>query len=384
VKIKEEIMYQKLKQKIEKIIIKGYEVVNVFDMNDTKGVPLPSNDLVPGNVKEKEFSDKTFKHLIKELQEELPIVLDENYSNDDTGYYSPLEHKIVVNANSNRSFADQYRTLIHEYARSIFFNETGKYWSYDNASKELQADSVAYVVTKSFGMDTSDYNFAYVQDWAAHKDKKFLIHSQENIRNESVNLIKKIEEIIMDKNITFDIPSVLDTNTSSISEGEQLLSLIQYGETFVIIKGDYTDKTFHSLESISQLGNTFKNKLAAKTTFELMKGHIPLQSALNIGNEQGKISVFQRNLIDPNDKLKKAWYFVGVPSLTNIKALTAPTVDKELAITILRRMTKKNLTVGENHQMEKDLASRDLDKDGLTDLQEMRNGTDPVNPDTND
>jgi len=46
-------------------------------------------------------------------------------------------------------------------------------------------------------------------------------------------------------------------------------------------------------------------------------------------------------------------------------------------------MTTKNLTVGENDQMEKDLASRDLDKDGVTDLKEMKIGTDPVNPDTN-
>ena len=160
------------------------------------------------------------------------------------------------------------------------------------------------------------------------------------------------------------------------------MSLIQYGETFVIIKGNYTEKTFHSLESIVQLGNTFKNKIAAETAFELMKGHIPLQSASKVGNEQGKINVFQRNLIDPCDKLKKAWYFVGVPSLTNIKALTAPTLDKELAISIHRRMATKNLTVGENDQMEKDLASRDIDKDGMTDLEEISTGTNPTNSDT--
>jgi len=231
--------------------------------------------------------------------------LDENYSKADSGYYSPLEHKIVVNANSNRSFADQYRTLIHEYARSIFFNETGKYWSYDNASKELQADSVAYIVTKSFDMDISNYNFAYVKDWAAHRDKEFLMDSQENIQKESVNLIKAIERTIIERNITFDVSSVLNTNNSSISEGEQPLSLIQYGETFVIIKGDYKDKTLHSLESLKQLGITFNNKIAAETAFELMKGHIPLQSAIKVGNEKRKINVFQRDLIDPKDKLKR-------------------------------------------------------------------------------
>lgn len=89
--------------------------------------------------------------------------------------------------------------------------------------------------------------------------EKLLMASQENILRESVNIFKKIKRIILERNITIAVASVLDTNTSSIEEGEQSLSLIQYGETFVIIKGAYSESSLHSLESLTQLGTTFKN-----------------------------------------------------------------------------------------------------------------------------
>lgn len=38
IKVKEKMMDEKLKK---------YEIFNVFDLNDTKGVPLPINNLVP-------------------------------------------------------------------------------------------------------------------------------------------------------------------------------------------------------------------------------------------------------------------------------------------------------------------------------------------------
>lgn len=52
-----------------------------------------------------------------------------------------------------------------------------------------------------------------------------------------------------------------------------------------------------------------------------------------------------------------------------------------MAKVALKSMTLK-LGLSENQRIQKDLSSRDLDKDGLTDLQELRTGTNPINPDT--
>lgn len=377
---KERVIDEKTQQEVEKKIIKGYRMVNVFDVNDTNGVPLPTTPLVPKNVKESEFAKKLFKPMVEELRKELPIELDDNYVGDSNGYYTSLEHKIVVNANSHRDITNQFKTLIHEYAHSVFHNETGKYKDYDRESKEVQAESLAYLTTKSFGMDTSDYSFAYIKGWSAGKDEKLLLTYQEDIQKESAKLINKIENVIVERNISFNVPAVLDTNTTSVEEGEQPLSLIQYGDTYTIAKGQYKESSLNNLDSVKQLGVTFNDKETAERTFEIMKGHVPLQNAEKIDNEKGKIHLYKRSLIDPNDNKEKSMYFVGVASFTNIKALSSLTPEKEQAMSTLKRLTSKG--IGENQKIERDLTMRDRDNDGLTDMQEKRLGTNIINPDT--
>lgn len=383
IKKKEMVIDEKTQEEVETTVIKGFHLVNVFDLKDTNGVPLPTNPLMPKNVKESEFAEKTFMPMVEELRKELPIILDDNYDKGNSnGYYSRLEHKIVVNANSHRDITNQYKTLIHEYAHSVFHCETGKYKENDKDSKEVQAESVAYLTTKSFGMDTSDYSFAYIKGWAAGKDEKLLLAFQEDIQKESAKLIKKIEDVILEQNITFDVPAVLDANTTSVEDGEQPLSLIQYGDTYAIVKGQYSESSLNSLEGVKQLGPTFDNKETAERTFEIMKGHVPLQSAEKVDNEKGKIHVYQRTLLDPTDQTEKNMYFVGVASFTNIKALSSLTPDKELAMSTLKRIAAKDIGIGENQRIEKDLSMRDRDGDGLTDLTEKKTGTNPINRDT--
>ncbi|MCM3603148.1 thrombospondin type 3 repeat-containing protein [Robertmurraya korlensis] len=378
---KEKVVDEKTQKEVEKNVIKGFRMVNVFDVNDTNGVPLPTTPLVPKNVKESEFAEKIYLPLVEELRKELPIQLDENYVGDSNGYYTRLEHKIVVNANSHRDITNQLKTLIHEYAHSIFHNETGKYKDYDRDSKEVQAESVAYLTTKSFGMDTSDYSFAYIKGWAAGKDEKLLLAFQDDIQKECAKLIKKIEDVIVERNISFDVASVLDTNTTSVEEGEQPLSLIQYGETYVIAKGEFKESSLNNLEDVKKLGESFDNKEVAEKSFEILKGHVQLESAEQIDKEKGKIHLYQRKLIDPTEEVEKTMYFVGVPSFTNIKALSGLTIDKEKALSTLERMTSK-VGIGENKKIEKDLSMRDRDGDGMTDLQEKRVGTNPIDQDT--
>ncbi|WP_110925930.1 ArdC-like ssDNA-binding domain-containing protein [Bacillus massiliglaciei] len=382
IKVKEKEIDKQTKEEVEKTVIKGFKLVNVFDVNDTNGVPLPLNPLVPENVQKSEFAEKTYMYLVDELRKELPIELNEKYPLESNGYYSRLEHKIVVNANPHRDLTNQFKTLIHEYAHSIFHNETGKYKDYDKDSKELQAESVAYLTTKSFGMDTSDYSFAYIKGWAAGKDEELLLSFQSDIQKESAKIIGKIENVILEKNITFNVPSVLETNTTSVEEGEKPLSLIQYGESFTIVKGPYKESSLNNQASINQLGNTYKNKEAAQKQFELLKGHVPLNNAEKIDNEKGKVHIYKRSLLDPTDNKEKNVYFIGVASFTNIKALTRPTLDQESTLAAFKRMTSKDIGLSESKQIEKDLSMRDRDGDGLTDLQEKRTGTNPINRDT--
>lgn len=380
---KEKEIDEKTKAEVEKTVVKGFKTANVFDVNDTKGVPLPLNPIVPKNVNESEFANKVYPYLVEKLQKELPIEVDPNYDSRGNGYYSPLEHKIVINAADSRDITNQFRTLIHEYTHSVFHCETGKYKGYDKETKEVQAESVAYLTLKSFGMDTSDYSFAYIKGWAADKDEKILLAYQDDIQKESAAIISKIEDVVLDKNLSFNAPVILDSNTTSIQAGEKNLSLVQFGESYTIITGDYKESDLNNLESIKKLGLSFDKKEIAETTFNLMKGHVPLEGLKQIDQEKGKIHMYQRTVLDPKDLVEKKMYFVGVPSFTNVKTLTDLTLDKEKALSTFKQITQnKDIGVSQNKKIEKDLAMRDRDGDGLTDLQEKRLGTNPLSRDT--
>ena len=58
------------------------------------------------------------------------------------------------------------------------------------STKEIQAESIAYMVSKHFGLDTSDYSFGYVGTWL--KDNKQLMENLDVIKCELSNRIEKI------------------------------------------------------------------------------------------------------------------------------------------------------------------------------------------------
>lgn len=62
---------------------------------------------------------------------------------------------------------------------------------YLRSTKEIQAESIAYMVSKHFGLDTSDYSFGYVGTWL--KDNKQLMDNLDVIKATSNQMINDIE-----------------------------------------------------------------------------------------------------------------------------------------------------------------------------------------------
>ena len=58
----------------------------------------------------------------------------------------------------------------------------------------FEAESVAYVVCQHYGIDTSDYSFAYVATWSADKEVPELKASLDTIRKTASDMIVKIDE----------------------------------------------------------------------------------------------------------------------------------------------------------------------------------------------
>ena len=170
-----------------------FRTTTVFDISQTSGEPLPTfvHDLTG--------SSQEVQALIQTIQTICTIPIEFKTETEDLvlltgakGYYSPSTDKIVV----NKDLEDLQiaKTLIHEYAHSILHKQTNK----THSQREIEAESLAFVLCNHFGIDTSEYSFGYI---ASYADKEFdeLKSILLNIQSTAHEMIEKIEPIFKEK-----------------------------------------------------------------------------------------------------------------------------------------------------------------------------------------
>lgn len=167
---------------------KSFRKVSVFDLKQTDGKELPSicNEL-QGNSVNAESIIKSIKKV-----SEVPIK-EEVIESGAKGYYSRFENVIAIN--KGMSTDQTAKTLIHEYAHSQLHN-TEAAILLDRGTKEVQAESVAYIVSNRFGVDTSEYSFDYLANWSSGKELKELKQSFDLIQKTADKIIGKIEGVL--------------------------------------------------------------------------------------------------------------------------------------------------------------------------------------------
>lgn len=106
------------------------------------------------------------------------------------------------------NFIDEFKNNF-EVQKAIM--DARQYFSDDGFSlqslKEVQAESIAYVVAQYYGLDTSDYSFGYVGTWM--NDRKDLRDNLETIKVTSKEIIDRIDESLkMNIQDKFNIHSV--------------------------------------------------------------------------------------------------------------------------------------------------------------------------------
>ena len=94
--------------------------------------------------------------------------------------------------------AERFHTLAHEYAHELLHKKakdltlTGEYGRRLRTVKEMEADSVACIVSEYFGLDSLETTADYVQLWEG--DKALLMDRLERIRETAHRIITEIEE----------------------------------------------------------------------------------------------------------------------------------------------------------------------------------------------
>ena len=166
-----------------------FTTTTVFDISQTSGEPLPSliHNLTGSSDEILAFIDS-----VKDI---CTIPIDYHSPSKDAvlaggakGYYSIAEDRIVLNMElEDMQIA---KTLIHEYSHSILHKTTDK----DSDQREIEAESLAFVLCDHFGIDTSDYSFGYIASYAAQDEAK-LKTILSNIQSTAHEMIDKLEPL---------------------------------------------------------------------------------------------------------------------------------------------------------------------------------------------
>ena len=174
----------------QEITVPDYRVVSVYDVSQTEGKELPEAhvDMLSGDVEQ-------FQDLQAALERSSPYSISiEPILDGAKGRCFYLEQRIAVN--EGMSELQTLKTAIHEVAHARLYEKNSHLAEDkqpDKATREVQAESVAYAVCQYWGLDTSDYSFGYIANWSSGRDLKELQASLETIRAAANDLINEME-----------------------------------------------------------------------------------------------------------------------------------------------------------------------------------------------
>lgn len=236
-------------------ILPRFRVTTVFDVSQTEGEPLPTlevNELV-GDV-------FIYENFMKGLEEISPVPFQfQEIDSGAKGYYSNAEKLVAIQ--TGMSQAQTMKTAVHETAHAILHNrdvmeENGI--TKDRMTKEVESESVAYVVCNHFGLDTSDYSFNYVAGWSSDKEMPELRSSMDTIRLTSSQLIADITEKLLELQKTRKLEN--DIKTEELTEESSFLSHTE--NSYAIYQYHQADNEmgyqYMSLDFIEKMGMSVK------------------------------------------------------------------------------------------------------------------------------
>lgn len=265
-----------VKEKVE-VTIRAFKVVKTFDLSQTDGKELPTigpSELV-GNI-------EGYPKLLQALQEISPVPVSfELIDGDAKGFYHLEDKKIVVQ--DGMSEVQTIKTLLHEMAHEKLHDKDNVPEAKDISrnGKEVEAESVAYIVCQHYGINTSDYSFSYVAGWSEGKETPELKASLDKIRQTASEFIyqidQKMEVLMADKD------QVQESAKTSSPFAQELMDKITEGAKdlgFIPVVSETQEKTANpelkvvvdkalkdldKKRTLSKVKESVKSKLKANT-----------------------------------------------------------------------------------------------------------------------
>ena len=173
------------------VTVPHFKAVTVFDIAQTSGEPIQT--LAPELLTAAVQDFDSFMQAIQKISP-VPIRFDEIDGNAN-GYYHNADKEIVIKKGLSES--QTLKTAIHETAHAKLHDKEimeSLGVEKDRLTKEVEAESVAYCVCSSFGLDTSDYSFPYIAGWSSSREMKEMKTSMDVIRKTAGEMIDQLTE----------------------------------------------------------------------------------------------------------------------------------------------------------------------------------------------
>ena len=157
-----------------------FRTMSVFDITQTEGKEI---DIVKDLDENLEDCDT----LIDAIIQVSPYHYDFDPSISSCSYYDSKTKTVVIN--TKMSDADIIKHMITEQIR-LTSDIT------DETTKNIIAESAAYVICSHYGIDTSSYSFGQIAKWSEDKELKELKDNLKYIKEISSEIMKKLDETI--------------------------------------------------------------------------------------------------------------------------------------------------------------------------------------------
>lgn len=187
-------------KEVVEVKIPAFKLVSVFDVSQTQGKELPTLgvDELLGDVED-------YVHFFDALKRSCPVPVEfEKIASGAKGYYHQEECRIAIN--EGMSEVQNVKTLVHEMAHQKLHavENMDKELNLTRSAKEVEAESIAYVICQHYGIDTAEYSFGYLAGWSEGKDTPELKASLDRIRKASNEMINEIDSHIAEINLEIE------------------------------------------------------------------------------------------------------------------------------------------------------------------------------------
>lgn len=215
----------------EKVFTNKFYVTSTFDISQTVGEPIP--ELSYSGTSEKVENYGALKKVLEEIAP-FPVEYTDELQEGCDGRCSYTAEQIYIR--NDMEEAKTVEVLIHEIGHAYMhdktrFEEAKEHLKVisDRDSREIQAESLSYIVTHKLGLDTSGFRFPYIAAWSSNHTEQEVMNAMIYIRDEAdafYDLIEKKLELELNKAPHLNVKPALQTEEtkpiSNISDGDEV------------------------------------------------------------------------------------------------------------------------------------------------------------------